>query len=138
MGNLINLNAAVGANYIGDDAQPSVEFGNTSTGPGIKVDKLLIASGASIMGSALTGAALSINRVAGNASVGTVQISASGASVPIIQLLGQSFTSAVSVIFAAGAGWAGMGAIRVQLSDGITYGWIPVLPNAQVTAAAVQ
>lgn len=161
MANIINLSAEQGANYIGDDAQPSITITNTSTGPALFVDRLVVASGASIAGGftlagggalggtaflstvsinavTLTTSALSLNRVAGNTSVGTVQISASGASVPIVQLLGQSFTSAVSLIFAAGANWAGMGAIRVQLSDGITYGWIPVLPNGQVTAAAVQ
>lgn len=138
MANISNLDAEIGANFIGDDAQPAISITNSTGVTGLLTDSLVVTSGASINASALTKAALSINRVAGNASVGIVQISASGASVPVLQLLGQSFTSAVSLIFAAGANWAGMGAIRVQLSDGITYGWIPVLPNGQVTAAAVQ
>ena len=137
MANVINLNAEIGANYIGDDAQPAIRLENSSTGPGLSVDDLHVSSLATIQSSALTQPALTIGRTtSGNASVGVIAIGASGPSVPVIQLLGRAFTSAVSIVFAASANWAGVGGIRVQLSDGITYGWIPVLPSATFTGAA--
>lgn len=132
--NLINLNAETGANYIGDDAQPSLTFTNASTGPGLQVDRFVTTSGASI--SALT---LNPGILAGNATVGVALAvpTPSVASGAILKLGGQAFVSAVSIVFAASANWAGMGAIRVVRSDG-TFGWIPVLPSAVVTAAAVE
>lgn len=133
MANTINLNAEQGANYIGDDAQPAIRIENSSTGPGISVDKLHVTS-------AVTVAQMNIAQgvVAANATiVGLNLATTSVASGAVLKLSGQGFVSAVSLIFAAGSGWAGMGAIRVVRSDG-TFGWIPVLPNAQVTAAAVE
>lgn len=59
---------------------------------------------------------------------------ASAASTAVISLGNKSFTSAISIVFAASANWAGMGVIRVQRTDG-SLGWIPVLPNGVVTAA---
>ena len=73
----------------------------------------------------------------GNGSVALAVFSVSGASVPVFEFQRNAIVSAVSLIFAAGAGWAGMAAIRVKKNDDTTFGWIPVLPNAQVTAAAI-
>lgn len=109
---------------------------NSSTGPGLSTDELLVNSTATISSPSLSQPAATFSRTpVGNASVGVVAITASGASVPVLELRGSAFVSAVSIIFAAGAGWAGMGGVRVLLADGITYGWIPVLPNSQFTAA---
>lgn len=100
---------------MGDDATPALTLGNISTGAGVRV----------------------VRTLTGGSSIGLVQLSVSGASVPVFQLQANSFVSAVSIVFAASANWAGMGGVRVLLSDGITYGWIPVLPNGQFTAAAI-
>lgn len=114
MANVINFDAESGANYIGDDTTPAMSFGNT-TGPALEV----------------------IGNTAGNATLSGLRLTQSTASGAVLNLAGKSFVSAVSLIFAAGSGWAGMGAIRVVRTDG-TFGWIPVLPAAQVTAAAVE
>lgn len=161
MANLINIHAETGADIIGDDAQPTLTLSNTSTGPGLLVRGLAVVSTASldnvnltgnlIIGGTLTGGAqfafTSISSVASLrvggpilAAAATVTnfhlAGASRASGALMAIKGDGFVSAVSLIFAAGAGWAGMGAIRVVRTDG-TFGWIPVLPDAQVTAAAV-
>ena len=136
MANIRNLDAESGANYIGDDAQPSLTFNNSSTGPGLSVDRLQITSTATLGSPSLSQPAATFFRtLVGNASVGVIAIMASGASVPAIELRGSAWVSAISIVFAASAHWAGMGAVRTLLPDGITYGWIPVLPSAVVTAA---
>jgi hypothetical protein len=114
MANIVNLNAETGANFIADDASPGLTFSNTGGGAALRLTNTPTA-GASI-------AVLELG-------VGSV------ASAAALGLVGGAFTSAVSLIFAAGANWAGMGAIRVVRTDG-TGGWIPVLPDGQVTAAA--
>lgn len=113
--NLVDLYSESQASLIADDTQPSLSLTNTSTGGALRVSRTLT----------------------GGSSIGLMQVSVSGASVPVFQLQANSFVSAVSIIFAAATGWAGMGGIRVQLSDGITYGWIPIVPSAQFTAAAI-
>ena len=111
MANTINLNAEVGANYIGDDAQPALTFSNTGAGSALRLEKT-------------PGA---------NASVAVLELSVNSvASAAAIGLLGDSFVSVTSILFTTG-GVAGTGAIRVIRTDG-TLGWIPVLPNAAVTA----
>ncbi len=116
MANIVNIYAETDASVVGDDSQPALTLTNTSTGNALK----------------LTRAA-----AAGNATVALLELApASTASVAVFALKNSSFVSAVSLIFAAGSGWAGMGAIRVVRTDG-TFGWIPVLPDAQVTAAAI-
>lgn len=134
MPNTININAESGANLIGDDAEPTLQISNTSTGAGLKVDTFVATSNATISGN------LTLNTPipAANATIVGINLSTpSRASGAVFNLKGQSYVSAVSIIFAAGAGWAGMGGIRVVRSDG-TFGWIPVLPAAQFTAAAVE
>lgn len=114
MANVINIDAETGANYIGDDALPALSFANT-VGPALEV----------------------VGSTAANATLSGLRLTQSIASGAVLNLSGKSFVSAVSLVFAASANWAGMGAIRVVKTDG-TFGWIPVLPNAVVTAAAVE
>lgn len=132
MANIINLDAEVGANFIGDDTGPSATFSNSSTGSGLEVRKLATVSGASIDSLNVGGPILAAAATISNFNI----VGASRASGAVLALKSDAFVSAVSLIFAAGAGWAGMGAIRVVRTDG-TFGWIPVLPDSQVTAAAV-
>lgn len=146
MANIINLAAEIGANFIGDDAQPSLAFSNTSTGPGLQADRVVITSAASIGQVELTGAGravgltttdvpLTFTRVnVGGPTAAYVNFLSSTASGPMLQLSGQAFVSAVSIVFAASANWAGLGALPVKRSDG-TLAFIPVLPPAVVTGA---
>lgn len=114
--NIVNLNGEAGASLVGDDTAPALTLKNTTAGPALKLESTPVA----------------------NTSIGVaLQLSAnSGASAALIGLVNTGFVSAVSLIFAASANWAGMGAIRVARTDG-TFGWIPVLPDGQVTAAVV-
>lgn len=134
MPNLVNTHAEIGADIIGDDAQPTLTLRNTGTGPGLRVLGLSLQSTTSIDQINLGGSAIP----AANATIG-LPFHIAGTSRPsgaLIALKVDAFVSAVSLIFAAGANWAGMGAIRVVRTDG-TFGWIPILPDGQVTAAAV-
>ena len=87
MSNLVDLWAETNPSLNTDDTTPSLTLSNATVGPSLKLVRL----------------------GAGAASVGMIQIQASGASVPILQLNANSFVSAVSIIFAASANWAGMG-----------------------------
>ena len=111
MPNILNIDAETGANIIGDDTSPALSFANT-VGPAIEV----------------------VGATAGNATLSGLRLTQSTASGAVLNLAGKSFVSAVSIVFAASANWAGAGAIRVVKTDG-TFGWIPVLPDAVVTAA---
>ncbi len=155
MSNQVDLYAETQASLIGDDNQPSLTLKNTSTAPGLQVDKLLVTGAATIAGQAnfagsLTGnltiasnateglpLSLVKSGVIGSPSVALIAYQVSGASVPVFELKSNSLVSAVSIVFAASANWAGLALIRVKYSDGTTYGWIPVLPPAVVTAAAI-
>lgn len=133
MANIRNIDAESGANFIGDDAQPTLSMSNSSTGPGLQVDSLVVTSNVTV-----TRLDVGTGILAANATIAALNFSSpSRASGAVMNLKGQSFVSAVSIVFAASANWAGMGAIRVVRSDG-TFGWIPVLPSAVVTAAAVE
>lgn len=135
MANIRNIDAEVGANFIGDDAQPTLRIENSSTGPALSADKLLITSTATVVSNTTTGVPVTFSStVLSGPTTARATFVASTASAPVFELKGQSYVSAVSLIFAAGSGWAGMGAIRVKRPDG-TLGWIPVLPDAQVTGA---
>lgn len=114
MANTINLNAEVGANYIGDDAQPTLTFSNTGGGSALRLH----------------------NTPSANASVAVLELGVgSVASAAAIGLIEGAFVSVSTVKFTTG-GVAGSGAIRVVRTDG-TFGWIPVLPDGAVTAAAI-
>src|SRR3990167_939852 len=103
MAKLTNLDAEAGASLYDDDSQPVL----------------------TIKGGAVNTPSLNVTRIVGNSSIGMMQFNVSGASVPVIELQGNSYVSLVSIVFAASANWAGTGGIRVLMSDGITYGWIP-------------
>lgn len=155
MSNLTDLNAEIGASIIGDDAEPTLTLKNTSTGPGLKADRLLVTGAATIAGqtnfagsltgnltiasNATEGLPLSLVKsgAIGSPSVALIAYQVSGASVPVFELKSNALVSAVSIVFAASANWAGLALIRVKYSDGTTYGWIPVLPPGVVTAAAI-
>lgn len=116
MGNLVDLYSETNPSLLSDDATPGLTLTNTSTGNALR---------------------LSRTAAAGNSTVALLELApASTASVAAIGLKNTSFVSAVSIVFAASANWAGLGAIRVIRTDG-TFGWIPVLPDGVVTAAAV-
>ena len=131
MANLINLDAEVGANYIGDDAGPSLTVSNLSTGPGLKVHGLVLTSTASIDAATIGGPVLAAAATIANLNLR----GASRASGAVFALKGDAFVS-VTTIKATTGGVAGSGAIRIVLTDG-TFGWIPVYPDGAVTAAAV-
>lgn len=115
MSNLLNLNSENDASLVADDTGPGLLVANTGGGSALRLRR--------------TGAA--------NSSIAVLELAmGSFASGAAIGLREGAFVSAVSLIFAAGANWAGMGAVRVVRTDG-TFGWIPILPDGQVTAAAV-
>lgn len=114
MPNLVNLYAEQDAEIVGDDAFPTLSIKNSSTGVTLKLQ----------------------NTPSANATNAVLQLGVNSiASAPSFGLIGGAFVSAVSIIFAASANWAGMGGIRVVRTDG-TFGWIPVIPDGQFTAAA--
>lgn len=142
------------ASLIGDDAQPALTLRNTSTGPGLNVDRMVVTGAATIAGNLNFAGVFNSNvtitsnvtearfvtfvrSVIGSPSVAVHSYLVSGASVPVLEFQGNALVSAVSIVFAASANWAGMSVVRVKFSDGVTYGWIPVLPSAVVTAAAI-
>lgn len=111
MPNLVNLNAEAGASMVGDDSSATLALSNT-VGPALEVASKGVAN-ASISGLRLTNASMP-----------------SGA----VMMLGVgAFVSVTTLLFTTG-GVAGSGAIRIVKSDG-TFGWVPVLPDAAVTAA---
>lgn len=115
MANIINLSAETGAGYVGDDnASPAITFDNTGTGSALRVQKSPAAN------NSIAALELGVGSMASGAAFGLVQ---------------GAFVSAVSIVFAASANWAGMGGIRVARSDG-TFGWIPIIPDGSFTAAA--
>lgn len=117
---IINLAAEFGAGIIGNNS-------------------MVTGSGAAVRFSSLSsaGVVLQLDRaVLGTPTTPLVTFDiGSTASVPAIQLLGQSFVSATTIAFTTGA-VNGTGGIRVLYPDGVTYGWIPVLPSATLTGAA--
>jgi hypothetical protein len=96
-----------------------------------------VAPGVTFKSNITEGVPLGVQRtVVGSPTVALMAIAlGSTASAPVFQLLGQSFVSATTILFTTGA-VAGTGAIRVAYPDGVTLGWIPVLPSGSVTAAA--
>ena len=114
MANLLNLYAETGANLIADDTGVGLEVVNTGGGQALRLR----------------------NSGSANTTQAVLELSPSSlASGAVFGLSGGAFVSAISIVFAASANWAGMGAVRVVKTDG-TFGWIPILPDATVTAAA--
>ena len=120
MGKLLNIDAETNANIIDDGADPSLKITN-SNGMALEVNKMevdagILASKATIVGMEFNGASV-----------------ASGA---ILKFSGDALVSCTTIKFITG-GAAGTKAIRIVQADG-TFAWIPVLPDAAVTGAAVQ
>lgn len=115
MANIVNLFAEVEPSMLSDDSSPALTLTNTGAGAGIRITT--------------TPAANATIGVPIRVGVGSV---ASGA---VLALTETAFVSAVSIVFAASANWAGLGVMRIVRTDG-SFGWVPVLPDAVVTAAA--
>ena len=118
MADLINLAAESGRNIISDDATPTLELENASTGVALKLKNS--------------------NTVPANATLyGALElVGQSTASSAMLKITGsQAFVSVSTIKFTTGV-VAGTGVIRVVLPNG-TFGWIPVLPDATVTGSAV-
>jgi hypothetical protein len=133
MANLINIDAESGANIIGDDATATLTFSNTSTGPGLESRGLVAVSGASIDRLTIS------NAFAGAANATIVGLNLTGNSIAsgaVISLKNKSSYVSTTTIKATTAVAANCGAIRIVKPDG-TFGWIPVYPDAAVTAVVV-
>lgn len=131
---LPNLNSDPG-DYVGDDAQPALNLRNLGTGPALRVEGVIGASGASIDQLNLTGAGAG-NILAANATINQQLIfsTPSRASAAFIKF-DAGLVSCTTILATTGA-TAGTYAIRVVRPDG-TFGWIPVYPDGAVTAAAI-
>ena len=144
MPDLNNLSAQDQADFIRDDAEPALRLRNVGTGSGLHAEGLAVSSGASIDVAVITAPAagdvpLSLQRTgAGNFSTSTMILNGSSvASGAVIELQGSAYTSVLSIDFAAGSDWGSqLGALRVKLSDGDNFGWIPLLPDSAISLAA--
>lgn len=124
MANIINLDAEVGANYIGDDAQPALSITNSSTGPGLSVDKLLVTSTASIGGFAA---------LAGTVTVSPLSLTPSAlASAPALSVSTGGYASITSVVLTTVANTDY--AIRVWVAGQPR--WIPAFKDAALVGTA--
>jgi hypothetical protein len=128
---VLNLDAETGANVIGTEATPVLSLSNASTGPALKVNRFVATSSATIVSLNLAAPI-----AAANATIAGIHIQgASCASAAILSFTNRALTSVSTIAFISG-GVAGTYALRVALSSGL-FGWIPVLPDAAVTAIAV-
>jgi len=129
MANIQNLDAEIGANFIGDDAQPSLTFANSSTGPGLSVGRLHVSSGASI--DILT--AGGVYAIAGTVTVSPLQLTPSAlASAPAIKVATGGYASITSVVLTTVANTDY--AIRVWVAGQPR--WIPCFLDAALVGTA--
>ena len=127
MANLLNFDAESGANAIGDDSTPTLTLENSSTGRALDVK-----------GTSAAGIRASVSASAANATV-IVPVDIVGTSIAsgaLFALINKSSFVSTSTIMANTAVAANCGAIRIVKPDG-TFGWIPVYPDAAVTAIVV-
>lgn len=144
MANIVNIDAEVGANMIGDDSQPTLAISNSGGGLGLDVKGLSVASTASIdvaKIATLTSTSLTADTTravtAANATVASFRLTGSSiASGAVFGLINNSAFVSTTTIKATTAVAANCGAIRVVKPDG-TFGWVPVYPDAAVTGVAV-
>ena len=124
------------AQLIGNDAEPAFLLRNTGTGPSLRGEGIVGASGASIDQLNLVGTGTG-NILAANATIGQQLIfsTPSRASGAVIKFTG-GLISASSILATTG-GVAGTYAVRVVLPSGV-FGWIPIYPSGAVTGAAVE
>lgn len=127
MSNLINLYSESGADMIGDDAQPTLELVNTSTGAALRAKTIDVGVGT-------TG--VTIRRaVVGNISIGVLRVQGNSlASGAMLEFTGnRAFASITSVVLTTVANTDY--AIRVQV--GLETRWIPLFKDAAIIGAAV-
>lgn len=125
MPNIRNIDAEIGADMIGDDAQPTLTMRNSSTGPGLSVGRLVGSSGASLDAVTIGGA--------GTVTVAPLIIVPSSlASAPALRVLTGGFASITSVVLTTVANTDY--AIRVWV--GGQPRWIPCFTDAAIIGAA--
>lgn len=110
MANIRNFDSEIGANFIGDDAQPSLTFDNSSTGY-----------------------SLSLKRTTSNATVSPLEVVASAnASAPAMAFNTAGFVSCTSIILTTVAHTDY--AIRVWINGQPR--WIPTFKDAAIIGGA--
>lgn len=139
---LKSLDSSVGADIVGNDAQPTLKLVNTSSGPGLLTLGLVATSTASIdklyvptiESASTTVAALTVRKtVPGNMSIGTLRISGNSlASGAVLEFYEKGFASITSVVLTTVANTDY--AIRVQV--GTETRWIPLFKDAAIIGAA--
>ena len=129
MANIINLNAEIGANYIGDDAQPALTFTNSSTGPGLSVDKLIVTSTATITGGSFAQSTVG----GGTVTVSPLALTPSAlASAPAMSVTTGGYASITSIVLTTVANTDY--AIRVWVAGQPR--WIPAFKDAALVGTA--
>lgn len=139
MANLSNLDAEIGADYIGDDAQPAIALKNTGTGPGLRVFGLVATSTASVdilnavSNSATVPAGIFTQGVVGNMSIGVLKIVGNSvASGAVLEFSNKAFASITSVVLTTVANTDY--ALRVQV--GLETRWIPLFKDGALVGTA--
>ena len=142
MPNLVNLRAEIGADMIGNDAQPTLALFNTGTGPGLRVFGLVGTSTASIdllyvptveSANASLSAVTVRKTIPGNMSIGTLRISGNSlASGAVLEFYEKGFVSITSTVLTSVANTDY--AIRIQV--GLETRWIPLFKDAAIIGAA--
>ena len=140
--NLVNLHAEIGADLIGNDAEPALTISNTGTGPGLRTLGLVTQSTASIdvayiptlQGGAAGSNPVTIQRtVPGSISVGVLRISGnSTASQAVLEFYQKGFLSITSTVLTTVAN--SDYAIVVQV--GLETRYLPLWKAAAIIGAA--
>lgn len=128
--NIVNLDAEINADLIGDDAQPALSLSNSSTGPGLEVHGLVLASTASI------DVAVIGTIEGGNVSIGTAVIVGSTASAPAIEIRSFGFASITSTVLTTVANTDFALRVKVGLGTDDQFRWIPLYKDAAIIGAA--
>lgn len=133
MAKLLNLDAETGANIIDADAtEPTLKLSNAS-GVALEMNSAIISSNSTINADRIN---VNTPILAANATIVGLNIrGASVASGAVLSFSAKALVSCTTITFTTGA-VAGTKAIRIVCEDG-TFAWIPVLPSASVTAAAL-
>ena len=137
MPNLLNLWAESNADFIGDDAQPTLRISNTSSGPGLRGFGLVSTSGASladvnVLGTSTTAAALIVKGAVGNMSIGVLKIHGNSvASGAVLEFATKGFVSITSI--KNNAAYTDY-AIRVQVGNETR--WIACYQDGALNGAA--
>ena len=117
---ILNLDSDTAKNIIGSEATPILAITNSGAGESLKIDKVTLATPI----------------LAANATVGVTKIQgASVASGAVLAFTNNALVSCSTILFITG-GVAGTKVIRIVTQEG-KFGWIPVLPDSAVTAAAL-